>query len=139
MADMGGRVSISERVVRKMRVLIVDDELEWQELLTEVIGGANDQVYIESAVDGFEAARKVRWLKPDIVLLDLGMPGIDGIQLCRSIKADPETGSTRVIAITGKHTRENVSRLLEAGAEHCLAKPLDYDKLLTIMGLMKQS
>ncbi|MCB1830511.1 MAG: response regulator [Gammaproteobacteria bacterium] len=121
-----------------MRVLIVDDELEWQELLTEVIGDAHEQVYIESAVDGFEAGRKVRWLKPDFVLLDLGMPGIDGIQLCHSIKADPETGSTRVIAITGSHTTENVNRLLEAGAEHCLAKPLDYDKLFTIMGLMRQ-
>lgn len=122
-----------------MRILIVDDELEWQELLIEVIAGANEEVYIESAVDGYEAGRKVRWFKPDIVLLDLGMPGIDGIQLCQTIKSNPETSSTRVIAITGKATQENVNRLLEAGAEHCLAKPLDYDKLLTIMGLMKLS
>ena len=44
--------------------------------------------------------------------------------------------SIRVIAITGKPTHENVSRLLEAGAEHCLGKPLDYDNLLAILGLM---
>lgn len=118
-----------------MRVLIVDDDLEWQELLTEIIGGAGEEVYIESAVDGFEAGRKVRWFKPDFVLLDLGMPGIDGIKLCRAIKTDPETESARVIAITGKATPENVEHLLLAGAEHCLGKPLDYDSLLAIMGL----
>jgi CheY-like chemotaxis protein len=120
-----------------MRVLIVDDELEWQELLTQVIDGADAQVYVESAVDGYEASRKVRWFKPDIVLLDLGMPGIDGIQLCRSIKSDPVTCAIRVIAITGKPTQENADSLLEAGAEHCLAKPLDYNNLLSIMGLTK--
>jgi len=122
-----------------MRVLIVDDELEWHELLTQVISGADEKVYIESAVDGFEASRKVCWLKPDIVLMDLGMPGIDGIQLCRTIKGDPETRSTRVIAITGTPTAENERSLLEAGAEHCLAKPLDFNNLLTIMGLAKSS
>jgi len=120
-----------------MRVLIVDDELEWQELLTQVIGSADADVYVESAVDGYEASSKVRWFKPDFVLLDLGMPGIDGIQLCRNIKSDPVTRSTRVIAITGKPTQENVDSLLEAGAEHCLAKPLDYNNLLAIMGLTK--
>ena len=67
------------------------------------------------------------------------MPGIDGIELCHSIKSDPETSSIRVIAITGKPTEENMNKLLEAGAEHCLGKPLDYDNLLTIMGLMKLS
>ncbi|MCB1869649.1 MAG: response regulator [Gammaproteobacteria bacterium] len=121
-----------------MRVLIVDDELEWQELLTDVICGANEDVYVESAVDGFEAGRKVHWFKPDFVLMDLGMPGIDGVQLCRTIKTNPETAAIRVIAITGNPTRENLRLLLEAGAEHCLAKPLDHDKLLTIMGLMKE-
>lgn len=122
-----------------MRVLIVDDELEWQELLTEVIGGANDDVYIESAVDGYEAKQKVRWFKPDIVLLDLGMPGIDGVELCHTIKSDPQTNFIRIIAITGSATRENVDTLLAAGAEHCLGKPLDYDQLLSLMGLMKRA
>jgi len=119
-----------------MRVLIVDDELEWQELLTEVIGGATDNVYIESAVDGYEARQKVRWFKPDIVLLDLGMPGIDGVELCQTIKSDPQTRSIRIIAITGKATQENIDNLLAAGAEHCLGKPLDYNELLSIMGLI---
>ncbi|MCB1852826.1 MAG: response regulator [Gammaproteobacteria bacterium] len=118
-----------------MRVLIVDDELEWQELLMQVIKDTDEDIYLESAVDGFEAYHKVRWYKPDIVLMDVAMPGMDGIQLCRVMKANPESSQVRVIAITGNLSAEKENALKEAGAEYCLSKPLDYDRLLFIMGL----
>ena len=53
------------------------------------------------------------------------MPGLDGFQVCKTIKADPETAGTTVIAMTGYHTPETEARILECGATRCFAKPLD--------------
>jgi len=53
------------------------------------------------------------------------MPGLDGFQVCRTIKADPETSTTIVIALTGYHTPETEARIVECGAVRCLAKPIE--------------
>jgi len=58
-------------------------------------------------------------------LLDLRMPGLDGFQVCRTIKGDSETASTVVIAMTGYHTQETEARILECGAVRCLSKPIE--------------
>jgi len=59
------------------------------------------------------------------VLLDLRMPGLDGFQVCRTIKADPETSSTIVVAMTGYFSPETESRVLGCGAVRCFAKPIE--------------
>ncbi|MCB1758369.1 MAG: response regulator [Gammaproteobacteria bacterium] len=123
------------------RVLIVDDEPDWRELLTELLRSNSEDIVIETAADGFEAGRKVSALKPHLVLLDLMMPGIDGAQVCRAIKSDPETSSARVFCISGYIDSENETRLIEAGVERCFAKPVDSSQLLDAIGLgeMKSS
>ena len=63
--------------------------------------------------------------RPDVVVLDLKMPGLDGFQMCRTIKADPETSSTIVVAMTGYFSPETEARILECGAVRCFAKPLE--------------
>ena len=63
--------------------------------------------------------------QPDVVILDLRMAGLDGFQVCKTIKADPNTAKTLVIAITGYHTPETEARILECGAVRCFAKPVD--------------
>jgi CheY-like chemotaxis protein len=78
-----------------------------------------------TAADGFEAGRLVATFRPDVVLLDLRMPGMDGFQVCRTIKADPETSSTIVISMTGYHTPETEAKILECGAIRCFAKPVE--------------
>jgi CheY-like chemotaxis protein len=60
-----------------------------------------------------------------VVLLDLRMPGLDGFQVCRTIKGDSETASTVVIAMTGYHTLETEARIVECGAVRCLSKPIE--------------
>ena len=116
------------------KVLIVDDEATVCEVLADHLSGrATDPFEVAKATDGFEAGRLVASFRPDVVVLDLRMPGMDGFQVCKTIKADPETASTTVIAMTGYHTPETVSRILECGAVKCFAKPLDAGELASFI------
>lgn len=114
------------------RILIVDDEAALTRYLTALL---KDQISIDTAAasDGFTAGHLVHTFRPDVVLLDLMMDGLDGFQVCRQIKSDPTTRHIRVIAMTGYPTPENLERILVAGAEACLAKPLDDDRLLALL------
>jgi excisionase family DNA binding protein len=107
------------------RVLVVDDEASIREVIAASLASRATQPYeVMTAADGFEAGRLVATFRPDVVLLDLRMPGLDGFHVCRTIKADPETSSTIVIALTGYHTPETEARIVECGAVRCLAKPI---------------
>lgn len=119
-----------------LRVLIVDDDTQVAGFLIELLTNQNEPFIVSSAADGFEAGRKVHTFEPDIILLDLMMPELDGFAVCRQIKADPDTSDIRVFAMTGFPSPENEQRILEAGAEVCLSKPLDIELLL---GLLKTS
>lgn len=109
----------------KLRVLVVDDEPTIRGALCEYLTIRTPSYEVMSAADGFEAGRLVATFRPDVVLLDLRMPGMDGFQVCRTIKADPETSSTIVIAMTGYHTPETEAKTLECGAVRCFAKPVE--------------
>nr|WP_319563907.1 response regulator [uncultured Rhodoferax sp.] len=119
-----------------LRVLIVDDDRAVVGFLKELLDDGVHQTVVESAADGFEAGRKVHAFSPDIVLLDLMMPGINGVEVCRQIKQIPGLADVRVIAMSGYLNPENEAALLAAGAECCLAKPLDTSRLLQLMGLL---
>ena len=107
------------------RVLVVDDEATIREVIAESLARRASPYEVMTAADGFEAGRLVSTFRPDLVLLDLRMPGLDGFQVCRTIKADPETSSTIVIAMTGYHTPETEARIIECGALRCLSKPIE--------------
>jgi excisionase family DNA binding protein len=109
----------------RRRVLVVDDEANIRDVIAEHLSSRANAYEVLTAADGFEAGRLVVTFRPDVVLLDLRMPGLDGFQVCRTIKADPGTASTCVIAMTGYHTPETEARILECGALRCLAKPIE--------------
>jgi excisionase family DNA binding protein len=109
----------------RRKVLIVDDEPSIRELLSEHLSTRTSPYEVSTAADGFEAGRLVATFRPDVVLLDLRMPGVDGFQICRTIKADPDTSNVVVIAMTGYYSPETEARVLECGAVRCFAKPLD--------------
>jgi len=117
----------------RTRVLVVDDEASIREVLAEHLSTRAHPYEAMTAADGFEAGRLVVTFRPDAVLLDLRMPGLDGFQVCRTIKADPETATTIVIAMTGYHTPETEARILECGAVRCVAKPVEPSTLATIL------
>ena len=66
------------------------------------------------------------------------MPGMDGYEVCRNLKADPNTRSLRIIAMTGYATAENIARIIKEGAEACLAKPLKAQELFSLLGIKKK-
>ena len=112
------------------RILVVDDDDTFAKLLIKLCHELPDEVVTERAYDGFQAGQKVHSFKPHIILLDLMMPGLTGIEVCRSLKSDPATKLIRIIAMTGFASEENIKRAMDAGAETCLSKPFDIDELL---------
>jgi len=121
----------------EIRILIVDDDQQFSGYLSELLGMSSQAVSIQVAGDGFEAGQKIEIFQPNIVLLDLMMPGLDGYETCHRIKTDPRTKSIRVIAMTGYPSDENIQRIMTEGAEICLAKPIATDKLFDLIGLTK--
>lgn len=115
------------------RVLVVDDDASIREVIAEHMASRTKPYEVMTAADGFEAGRLVATFRPDVVLLDLRMPGIDGFQVCRTIKADPETSKTLVIAMTGYYTTETEARILDCGAVRCFAKPVEPSILATFI------
>lgn len=106
-------------------ILIVDDDTQHAELLSEYFRYMPLETRTYIAHDGFEAGQLINQLKPDCVLLDLMMPGMDGFSVCQRIKQDEATKNIRVIAMTGYPDLENVQRILQSGAEQCLHKPIN--------------
>ncbi len=110
------------------RILIVDDDLQVQKLFTIML--SSKKYEIETASSGFQAGAKVVKFKPDLILLDLFMPEMSGFEVCRQIKKGPETSQIKILALTGYDSKENRDRILEAGADDYMAKPVMRDVLL---------
>ena len=117
------------------RILIIDDDDEVLKYLTEVFSRADTPVNTMVANSGFEAGRLVQSFQPHVVLLDLFMPGMDGFEVCQTIKQNPASKATRIVAMTGFYDDDNVSRILDAGAETCLCKPFETEELLAAVGI----
>jgi CheY-like chemotaxis protein len=115
--------------------LIVDDDTQVGLFVSEMIRARDPKVAIEIARDGFEAGVKVESFRPHALLLDLMMPGMDGFEVCRRLRARPTLNHVRIIAMTGFPSAENVERIMGAGADACLPKPLDPERLLVELGL----
>ncbi|MFZ2404361.1 MAG: response regulator, partial [Methylobacter sp.] len=115
------------------RVLIVDDDKQVAGFLVEWLTGLDESFIVDTAADGFEAGSKLHTFKPDVMLLDVMMPGLNGFDICRQIKAAQDTSDIRVIAMTGHPSQQNAQRILDAGAEACISKPLDTKFLLGLL------
>lgn len=120
---------------RALRILVVDDDPVLRLILTEHLAACGEQVRVDTAVDGFQAGQKVVRFRPDVVLLDILMPGMSGIDVCREIKSDPATRNIRVIAISGYMVDEQRQAALAAGAEACMSKPVDLEQLDALLEL----
>lgn len=115
-------------VARSARILLVEDEpLNCEvaaELIKELVG-----LPIEIAGDGEQALCKVQSSRYDLILMDLLMPGIDGLEVTRRIRQLPGYATTPIVAMTANAFAEDRQRCLEAGMNDHLAKPVDPDRL----------
>lgn len=110
-------------------ILIVDDDVQFSGYLAELLPSFDHRIKVGIAHDGFEAGKLIHSFNPDIILMDLMMPTMDGFETCKRIKEDPQTSNIRIICMTGFGSEENTTRILELGAEACLMKPID-EKIL---------
>ncbi len=118
-------------------VLVVDDETEVAEWIASQLRERCGGCRILLAHDGFDAGRIVVTERPDVVVLDLYMPGMDGFEVCRRIKADARTAMTKVVAVTAHPSAQAERAIGEAGAEGYLPKPLKGEQLAAmVLGLM---
>jgi len=110
------------------KILIVDDEPDIVDLVSYNL--KKDGFRVTTAADGEQALRKVRKDKFDLVVLDLMLPGIQGVELCRIIRNDPKTADTPIIMLTAKG--EEVDRVigLESGADDYMTKPFSSKELI---------
>lgn len=109
------------------KVLIVDDEPSIREMISRYLISDGQPYEVETAKDGYEAGHKVASFKPDLLILDIRMPGMDGFEVCRKLKASPSTQGIKIIAITAYPT--NVEKIIACGADICLTKPIDLEVL----------
>ena len=114
------------------RVLVVEDNLDSARSLCMLIEDMGHTV--NYAINGYVAVDVVNSFRPDIVLLDLGLPGIDGFEVCRRIKANPELSRSRVIVLTAHSGDEFRIRSQAAGCELHLIKPISPAVLEQILG-----
>ena len=110
------------------RILIVEDTRTIVMVEKMMLAGRN--FTIDIATDGEEGLAKARALKPDLILADIMMPKMDGIEMCRQIKSDPDLKEIPVVMVTTKGEPEKVEQAFLAGCSDYLTKPIDKLELI---------
>lgn len=112
----------------KNRILIADDNQTNVELLDTFLMDIDCE--IEMAYDGAETLEKVRSFHPDLLLLDVMMPKLNGFEVCKTIKSDSATSQTMILMVTALNELGDIERAVEAGCDDFLSKPVNKVELL---------
>jgi CheY-like chemotaxis protein len=118
--------AVEGRAVR--RVLVVDDNTDATDMLAHALRYAGHEVCAEN--EGRIALETAARFLPDVVLLDLGLPGMDGIEIARRLRADPTLAQVVIIALTGYGQESDRKRSSEAGIDHHLVKPVEVETII---------
>ena len=113
----------------RRKVLIVDDDEELVELLVDVFA-KDGRFEIRTANNGFDAGMFVKEFRPDIVILDVMLPDINGKEVCQRVRSDSSLESVQIICISGMVEQDKVADLKVAGANDFMQKPFAVDRLL---------
>lgn len=118
-------------------ILIVDDDATARETLVAMLDGQHYNLQL--AKDGFQALQMLEQLQPDLILLDIMLPGMDGFEVCRRIRSTPPLTEVPIVVLTALDDRDSLLRGIESGADDFLRKPVDRRELIarvrTIMRL----
>ena len=113
----------------KRKALIVDDDQELVELLTDVFE-RDGRFDIRTANNGFDAGMLVKEFRPDLVVLDVMLPDINGKEVCQRVRKDESLESVKIICISGMVEQDKIAELKAAGANDFMHKPFNVDRLL---------
>jgi excisionase family DNA binding protein len=120
----------------KRRVLIVEDERRMAELLNKIM--TSDGWEVRVARNGFDAGFFASSFLPDLVLMDIMLPGLDGREACQQLRRDPRLAGVRILAVTALSDEHNVREMLDAGIDAHLGKPFGINELRArVAGLMR--
>lgn len=124
--------------ISPIKVLVIDDEESFRKSLVGALQ-KEPAFNVKEASDGYEAGRMFGEFEPDVLVLDLVMPGIDGFRVCRDFKSREGGDQARIIVVTGYPDEVMFQRAREAGADECLAKPVDMSTLMAMIRSLYQS
>ncbi|MEO1614632.1 MAG: response regulator [Planctomycetota bacterium] len=110
------------------RILIADDNVANRELLEAYLAGIDCE--LETSVDGQDTLDKIQSFQPDLVLLDVMMPKLSGFEVCKQVKANPDTSRVMILMVTALDELGDVERGVEAGTDDFLSKPVQKVQLL---------
>ena len=124
----------------RKKILVVDDEPQVVDFILRVLRGRLPDFEFDTAFNGYDSGFQAAVLRPDLVILDIRMPGIDGFEVCRRIKTSQETMSARVLVITAFPEDQSVERIMACSADDYLIKPFDAKELISkILSLIDES
>jgi len=118
------------------RIMIVDDNVDAAATLAMLLEAYGYQASVEH--DPLGALERARHERPEVCLLDIGLPGMDGIELARRLRAQPETSAALLVAVTGYGQDSDRSRALAAGFDQYFVKPIDLQKLCGVLAGMQE-
>jgi excisionase family DNA binding protein len=122
------------------KILIVDDDANMVSSLKRLLK-KEPSVEVDVAYDGFEAGIRLLLFKPDLIILDMKMPGMNGFEVAQKVKRSPNGTHTLIICVSAFFEEEDKKRLLDIGVDICLDKPFSSDVLLdqvhTLLGIPK--
>jgi excisionase family DNA binding protein len=113
----------------KRKAMIVDDDRELVELLREVLE-ADGRFEVRAVNNGFDAGMMVKEYRPDIIVLDVMLPDINGREVCQRVRSDSTLDGTKIICISGMVEADRIDDLKDAGANDFMQKPFEVDALL---------
>jgi CheY-like chemotaxis protein len=135
---LNGRAHLGEKesprnLPASLRVLIVDDNADARDMMRTFLELAGHEVH--DAVSGPDAVEKAKQVLPDLALVDLGLPGFDGLEVAKRLREDQATRGILLVAITGYGQPEDRRRTAEVGFESHIVKPVTSDQLTEVIAL----
>jgi len=125
----------------KKKILVVDDDKIIVETIVQALEEDEFGYEMISANDGFEAGLQVNHFRPDLLILDIMMPDINGYEVCQKVKSSPETKDIKIIVLSAYLDDDAFKQMKESGADACFSKPLPLEQLkyevAKLLGLKK--
>ena len=119
------------------KILVIDDEPEITEIIDTFLTEFGFKV--ETINSAMEAVNKAQQFKPEIVLLDIMMPGMDGYDICAQLKKDPQFAKIPIIFLTGKDRNDDMGRSFKSGGDMFIKKTFSCERLLEIINIVRMS
>jgi DNA-binding response OmpR family regulator len=120
--------------VSQAKILVIDDEPQITEIIDAFLSNAGHQVIAANAAK--QGLKKAKEIKPDVILLDIMMPEMDGYAICNELKNDPATARIPVVFLTGKDRNDDMGRSFKVGGDMFIKKPFSCERLLEIVNII---